>query len=378
MTGRPARPIAVASATLALSVALAAALLPQAAAADPVEALATSHKSPFACGKTFNANNWSPGHRPSGSIDWQDYGGDDINGEAVLATAAGTAYFYDEGNTSYGKWVEVRHGDGSRTRYAHLATMARAAGGSMSVGQGTSIGTVGSTGGSTAPHLHYEQRTSTGTVDTSPTVDGVTVSLGQKKAVTSTNACGGGTNPYTPEEVCGSGYAVIDSAALTGGRVYLLYNSGNGNNCVATIKTSNVGSPSSMSAFLEPQGESRTTNAGSFSYYAGPVTRSAPGQCVKWGGSIGSSTYTSCPDGALSGRSPVRTEPCPDGALSGRSPVRTEPTGRRRPGGEARRPPQEPVPAAPAEGVRWRRPSFRHVWPLRGQGKPLCGGRRRL
>ncbi|PZG21386.1 M23 family metallopeptidase [Nonomuraea aridisoli] len=280
------------SAAVALLVTLATALLPQSASARSTGVLAT-HKSPFNCGKTFYANNWTPSHNPSGSIDWQSYGSDAINGETVRATAGGTAYFNDAGSTSYGKWVEVRHSDGTRTRYAHLATMVRAAGGSMSVSQGTVIGTVGSTGGSTAPHLHYEQRTSTGAVDTSPTVDGVTVSLGQRKAVTSTNSCGGGTNPYTPEEVCGSGYAVIDSAALTGGRTYLLYNSGNGYNCVTTLKTTNVGTASSMSAFLEPQGEARATDSGSYGYYAGPVSRSAPGQCVRWGGSIGSSSYTS-------------------------------------------------------------------------------------
>jgi hypothetical protein len=277
---------------LTLLVPLAAALTPQPASAQSTAVLAVSHKSPFNCGKTFNANNWSPGHNPSGSLDWQNYGSDAINGETVRATASGTAYFSDTGSTSYGKWVEVRHSDGSRTRYAHLATMVRSAGGSMSVSQGTAIGTVGSTGGSTAPHLHYEQRTSGGGMDTSPTVDGVTVSLGQKKAVKSTNGCGGGGSDYTPEEICGSGYAVIDSAALTGGRAYLLYNSGSGSNCVTTVKT-NGGTASAMSAFLEPQGASRTTDSGSFAYYAGPVKRTAPGQCVKWGGSIGSSTYTS-------------------------------------------------------------------------------------
>ncbi|GAA1254899.1 M23 family metallopeptidase [Sphaerisporangium rubeum] len=274
-----------------LSLTLAAALLPQAPAAH--SATFASHKSPFNCGKTFYANNWSPGHNPSGSIDWQTYGGDEINGETVRATAAGTAYFNDAGSTSYGKWVEVRHGDGTRTRYAHLATMVRAAGATLSVGQGTAIGTVGSTGGSSAPHLHYEQRTSSGTVDTSPTVDGVTVSLGQKKAVTSTNSCGGSGNPYTPEEICGAGYTTIDSAALTGGRTYLLYNSANGNNCVTTLKTTAPGTEASMSAFLEPQGASRTTDSGSYGYYAGPVKRTAAGQCVKWGGSIGGSSYTS-------------------------------------------------------------------------------------
>src|SRR5918997_5606705 len=150
-------------------------------------AQAASHKAPFDCGKRFYANNWSPGHSPSGSIDWQTYGSDAINGENVRATAGGTARFYDAGSTSYGKWVEITHTDGTRTRYAHMSSMVRSPGQSMAVSQGTKIGVVGSTGGSSGPHLHYEQRTTSGAVDTSPTVDGVTVPLGQRIAVTSSN-----------------------------------------------------------------------------------------------------------------------------------------------------------------------------------------------
>nr|BFF24018.1 hypothetical protein GCM10025732_19830 [Glycomyces mayteni] len=119
--------------------------------ADDFTAQAVSHKSPFNCNKTFYANNWSGGHNPSNSIDWQTYGSDAINGETVRATAAGTAYFYNEGSTSYGRWVKVVHSDGTQTRYAHLATQVKSPGSSMSVSQGTIIGTVGSTGGSTAP-----------------------------------------------------------------------------------------------------------------------------------------------------------------------------------------------------------------------------------
>jgi len=283
MVRRPSRSvIAVAGlATLILSIPLAA----------PAHA-AVAYKAPFDCGKTFYANNWSPGHSPSGAIDWQSYGSDAINGENVRASAGGTAYFHDAGSTSYGKWVEIVHSDGTRTRYAHMSSMVKAAGASMSVSQGTKIGVVGETGNASGPHLHYEQRTSSGVVDTSPTVDGVTVSLGQKKAITSSNC--GGSNPYSAEEVCGSAYDVIDSAALgSAGQVFLLYNSGNGYNCVVTLKYTNVGTPSSVSAFLEPQGSTRTTDSGSFSYYAGPVKRSAPGTCVKWGGSVGGTGYTS-------------------------------------------------------------------------------------
>jgi hypothetical protein len=284
--------MSIRSRPLRFILATSAALLIGIPIASPAQA--ASHRAPFDCGKTFYANNWSPGHNPSGSIDWQSYGSDAINGENVRATAAGTAHFYDAGSTSYGKWVEITHGDGTRTRYAHMSSMVKAAGSSMAVSQGTKIGVVGSTGGASAPHLHYEQRTSSGAMDTSPTVNGVTVSLGQKKAVTSSNTCGGGSNPYTAEEVCGSGFEIIDSAALGSvGKVFLLYNADNGNNCVTTLKYTSIGTPSAVAAFLEPQGSSRTTDSGSFSYYAGPVKRAAPNTCVKWGGSVGSTGYTS-------------------------------------------------------------------------------------
>lgn len=280
----------------ALTVACAVAAAPAQAHPDDVGALA-AHKSPFNCGKTFYANNWSPGHSPSGSIDWQSHGSDAVGGETVRATASGTARFFttlastDVGIMAYGNYVLITHGDGTKTRYAHLATMVRNPGASLSVSQGTVIGTVGGTGGDYAPHLHYEQITAGGSIDTSPTVDGTTVSLGQKKAVTSSNNCGG--NPYTPEEVCGSGFGVVDSAALTGGRVYLLYNSGNGDNCVVTLKSTSLGTPTAVSALLEPRGGTRTTDQGSYGYYAGPVKKHAPNVCVKWGGSVGSSSYTS-------------------------------------------------------------------------------------
>ncbi|OLF14355.1 hypothetical protein BLA60_04295 [Actinophytocola xinjiangensis] len=161
-----------------------------------VGVLAT-HKSPFNCGKTFYANNWSPGHSPSGSIDWQSHGGDAVGGETVRATAGGTARFYstlaaadgDVGTMAYGRYVVVTHGDGTRTRYAHLATMVRGPGGSLSVTRGAKLGTVGASGGNYAPHLHYEQITAGGAIDTSPTVEGVTISLGQKKAVRSSTRC---------------------------------------------------------------------------------------------------------------------------------------------------------------------------------------------
>lgn len=261
--------------------------------ADDFTAQAVSHKSPFNCNKTFNANNWTGGHNPSNTIDWQNYGSDTIGGETVRATAGGTAYFADRGSSSYGKWVKVVHSDGSSTIYAHLATMVQGAGTSKAVSQGTALGTVGSTGNSEAPHLHYEQRNASGSVVT-PVVEGISVPLGTKKAITSTNACSGGGNPYTPGEVCGSGYSQINQHALGSvGAVFLMYNSSNGYNCVVTLKYTSVGTASAVSATLQAEGGTATKDSGNFSYYAGPVKKSAPGTCVKWGGSVGSTTWTS-------------------------------------------------------------------------------------
>ncbi|SCE99807.1 serine/threonine protein kinase [Micromonospora coriariae] len=116
---------------------------------------------------------------------------------------------------------------------------------------------------------------------------------------TSSGSPAGRPNPYTAAQVCGSGYQVIDSATLTGGdgrrrgRVYLLYHSGSGNNCVVTLKDTAVGTKSAASAYLEVQGRARSTDSGSFDYYAGPVRASAAGTCVKWGGATGGVSYGS-------------------------------------------------------------------------------------
>jgi murein DD-endopeptidase MepM/ murein hydrolase activator NlpD len=56
----------------------------------------------------------------------------------------------------YGNVVEIKHRDGKSTLYAHMHTIAVRKG--QSVSQAQNIGTVGSTGWSTGPHLHFEFR----------------------------------------------------------------------------------------------------------------------------------------------------------------------------------------------------------------------------
>jgi murein DD-endopeptidase MepM/ murein hydrolase activator NlpD len=56
--------------------------------------------------------------------------------------------------TGYGNVIEIDHGNGFKTKYAHLNKMYVKQG--DKVNQGQAIGEVGSTGRSTGPHLHYE------------------------------------------------------------------------------------------------------------------------------------------------------------------------------------------------------------------------------
>ncbi|HEX6257791.1 MAG TPA: M23 family metallopeptidase [Euzebyales bacterium] len=63
----------------------------------------------------------------------------------------------------YGNAIDVRHPDGTTTRYAHLSRILVRGGQRVAAGQG--IGLVGSTGLSTGPHLHFEVRTAAGPTD---------------------------------------------------------------------------------------------------------------------------------------------------------------------------------------------------------------------
>ena len=75
-------------------------------------------------------------------------------GTPVLATADGTVIHVEDQPDGYGKYVVIEHDDNYQTRYAQLSEFKVALGSRVS--KGKVIGLVGSSGRSTAPHLHYE------------------------------------------------------------------------------------------------------------------------------------------------------------------------------------------------------------------------------
>ena len=77
------------------------------------------------------------------------------SGTPVRATANGRVVEAKR-NGGYGNMVDIEHGSGLTTRYAHLSAIGVSAGDYVRVGD--VIGRVGSTGRSTGPHLHYETR----------------------------------------------------------------------------------------------------------------------------------------------------------------------------------------------------------------------------
>ena len=104
-----------------------------------------------------SAHGWRE-HPISGLWKWHagvDLAGSGINGRPIYASRGGVVIH--AGWFGAGGWtVKIDHGDGFTTVYMHMSDYIVSAGDYVAAGQ--TIGYVGSTGGSTGPHLHFEVR----------------------------------------------------------------------------------------------------------------------------------------------------------------------------------------------------------------------------
>ena len=81
-------------------------------------------------------------------------------GTPINAAADGTIVYAGWHSGGYGNLVEIRHSDGTTTRYGHNSRLSVAVG--QTVRQGQLLAEMGSTGNSTGSHLHFEIRPSGG------------------------------------------------------------------------------------------------------------------------------------------------------------------------------------------------------------------------
>lgn len=86
-------------------------------------------------------------------------------GTSVIAAAAGTVTFCGR-HGAYGLIIEIDHHNGYQTAYAHLKDCLVKKG--AEVHRGQRIGSVGTSGNATAPHLHYEVHKEGALIDPAP------------------------------------------------------------------------------------------------------------------------------------------------------------------------------------------------------------------
>jgi len=90
-------------------------------------------------------------------IDIGKNGSTPINGAAIVAAGSGKV-IYAGSRSGYGNTVMIDHGNGVVSLYAHQRSGGIKVSNGQEVKKGQRIGTVGSTGYSTGPHLHFEVR----------------------------------------------------------------------------------------------------------------------------------------------------------------------------------------------------------------------------
>jgi len=92
-------------------------------------------------------------------------------GAPIYAAARGVVSFAGQ-RSGYGNCIEIDHGNGLVTRYAHMSAFRARLG--QSVNPGDVIGAIGSTGRSTGPHLHFEVRINDQPVNPRPFLEAAT------------------------------------------------------------------------------------------------------------------------------------------------------------------------------------------------------------
>lgn len=184
-------------------------------AAPAGAAAAPAFQLPFPCGQTWSGQTRS-GHSPANAIDFNR--ANDVD-DAVVASAAGTVTTVRNlGNRSYGRYVVVSHGGGWTSYYAHLNSFAVSVGERVSAGE--RIGTVGSTGGSTGPHLHFEQRLN-GSV--------------RRVVFNGSQAFYWGTRSYTSRNACGSSSGAQGRVNTAGAPLTVRSGPGTGHSAVGSV-----------------------------------------------------------------------------------------------------------------------------------------------
>ena len=95
-----------------------------------------------------------------------------------IYAARGGQVVYAGWNGGYGNFILINHGDGISTGYAHIATGKTFVRYGEQVSTGTHIANVGSTGGSTGCHLHFEVREDGKAINPVPFMKGKGITLG--------------------------------------------------------------------------------------------------------------------------------------------------------------------------------------------------------
>ncbi|MAF29831.1 MAG: hypothetical protein CL819_11510 [Croceicoccus sp.] len=101
-------------------------------------------------------------------------------GTPIRAAAKGRVAFVGR-KGGYGNVIEIRHGNGVMTRYAHMSKFDARVGDRVDAGE--TIGRIGSTGRSTGPHLHFEVRINNRAVDPRPMLEKGASILGARRVL---------------------------------------------------------------------------------------------------------------------------------------------------------------------------------------------------